>query len=328
MEHELLVYIHGVSPLGQKSHAADYSALHTGISSVRSGYPEKYCSVEWGWHDGTPNPKSHQLLSDAEQHLGARALRAVDDPRDFTLNLLRIAVGKFRSLLIYNFSDMFYYTSEDGKNAIRYVVAKSIVDGVRSALTAKKDSLLSLTLLAHSAGSVAAFDFLFFLFGPRKEATAFINPAKVKATPSDAVYPMEPAQVEKTLDELQELRRMADADRLRVRRLFTFGSPITPLAFRCDAILEILSRSANSRLESAQYGLTRNPEAFGKPLENPRWVNIWDKDDPIGWPVEPLMSRQGEVVKDAYVDVSDSMISAHSAYWRSSRVQAVIAKAW
>ena len=40
-------------------------------------FPEQYCGVEWGWRKaGDATAKSHQLLSDAEKHLGSRALRA------------------------------------------------------------------------------------------------------------------------------------------------------------------------------------------------------------------------------------------------------------
>src|SRR4051812_30101141 len=116
MIHEVVVYIHGVSPRGQKSHHEQYRALHEAIQAKCPGFPADYCGVEWGWHPAGVAATSHQLLSDAEENLGARALPAALAPSDFTVNPQRIAINKFRDLMIYNFSDMFYYVSEDGKN--------------------------------------------------------------------------------------------------------------------------------------------------------------------------------------------------------------------
>lgn len=327
MEQELIVYIHGVSPRGRKGHDPDYRALHEGIRKVRPDFPASYCGVEWGWHDGAQSPKSHQLLSDAEEHLGTRALAAVDRSSDLTLNPIniaaRFAVGKLRPLLMFNFSDMFYYTSADGKAAVRYVLAEKVLSCLGPPA---ERGPLSITLFGHSAGSVVAFDFLFFLFGPERPVEAFIDPKKVKASPSDAKRAS--VSVGDTLGDLKRLREAAQADRIRVRRLFTLGSPITPLAFRSDAILEILAKSADARLDSADYGLTRNPAGFQGPLKGPRLINMWDKDDPIGWPVEPLMTGAGTVVKDQYTDVSDSPTKAHDAYWSSAKVHKQIGMAW
>jgi hypothetical protein len=324
---EIIVYIHGVSPLGQESHEAEYQQLHQGIRGNRRDFPEQFCGVEWGWRSAGDNAaKSHQLLSDAERFLGARAIKAADDPSDFTLNLLRVAVEKFRPLMIYNFSDMFYYASEDGKNALRFAVAQRIVEAVGP--SGGQTEPVSLTLLGHSAGSVIAFDFLFFLFYAPRKVTEFIRREKVRAGPSTRTISAQSAPIQKTLDDLDRLKSLAQAGNLRVRRLFTFGSPITPLAFRSDAVLEILSLDPDARLTAADYGLLRDDPAFGAPLQGPRWVNIWDKDDPIAWPIEPLMAQAGSAVVDRYIDVSDSPTNAHGAYWANKEVHAEFARSW
>jgi hypothetical protein len=61
-------------------------------------------------------------------------------------------------------------------------------------------------------------------------------------------------------------------------------------------------------------------------LEGARWLNLWDKDDPIAWPTAPLMGSP--LAEDCYVDVSDSVASAHDAYWMSERVHELIANEW
>ena len=49
-----------------------------------------------------------------------------------------------------------------------------------------------------------------------------------------------------------------------MRRLFTFGSPITPLALRSDPVVETLAREdpLTNRLDPKDYGLTTNPAGF------------------------------------------------------------------
>jgi len=57
---------------------------------------------------------------------------------------------------------------------------------------------------------------------------------------------------------------------------------------------------------------------------------MWDKDDPIAWPVQPLM-KQGSndrIVEDVYTDVSDQTKSAHDAHWTSEKVHKVVAEKW
>ena len=337
--HEVIAYVHGVTPIDQTDHVAQYANLHNAITAQAAKLdppkqiPPRYCGVEWGWDPTNGQGKSHQLLNKAEEMLGKRALAAASDPSDWTINPMRIAVDKFRPLMIFNFSDMFYYASQDGKNALRYAMANSIIEHLRSLNVDLDNDAVSLTLIAHSAGSVIAFDFLFALFYHPRQARDFIDPALVKTGPSEKgpTAAASPDEVEKTLNDLDRLKSLAEAGRLRARRLFTFGSPVTPLAFRADSLLNILARDDNdprgNRVDGAQYGLTTNGN-FQDPLPNPRWVNFWDKDDPIAWPVEPLMKQAGAEVKDVYIDVSDSATNAHTSYWENKEFHRRIAEFW
>jgi hypothetical protein len=227
---------------------------------------------------------------------------------------------------------MFYYVCEDGKSAVRFAAAAAIVKYLKPMLD-DPQAQISLTLVGHSAGSVVAYDLLFYLFYTERKIQNFIDAKKVKAPPSDAGTPADltaPAKID-TLGDLQRLKAMAQLGSLRVRRLITFGSPITPLAFRSDAVLSILARPdgavKTNKLTAANYGLMAKPETF-PPLEGPRWVNFWDKDDPIAWPVEPLMLESPDVVRDMYVDVSDDITNAHGEYWGNEKFQKMVAEAW
>lgn len=303
---EVAVFIHGVSgDLKGKEHTKEYEALHRGIREHNSAFPENYLGIEWGWkHERLPS-LPEQLLSDAQRHLGSRTMPAVDMKWDFTLNPARIAINSFRPIIFYNFADMFYYVCKEGKDSVRQSVANQIVDGLKPYMD-QPDSKISLTLLGHSAGSIIAFDLLFSLFYPNSDGDHEYLPA------------------DKEPGGLKELRAMVNANRLRVRRLFTFGSPITPFACRSNAVVKILAK--DEQLEPEHYGLIAEP--FNDPLPDARWVNIWDRDDPIGWPVEPLMENSLGLVKDSYIDVSDSVKEAHDAYWESEDVYKHLAEAW
>lgn len=315
--HEIAIYIHGVSrdPNG-RSHEAEYRALHEGIRRENRLFPDSFIGIEWGWPAGETKPTSHQLLTDAQRLLGGRAAPAWSSASDFTLNPARLVVNSLRDLVYYGFSDVMYYISQDGKQAVRLAVTDTITSRLEPVLAAMDDDdVLSLTLLGHSAGSLVAFDFLFYLF--------FTNPGgKHKFIESKTLR-----RHGKTRETLHDMHDLAQRDRLRVRRLITFGSPILPFVFRSDAVLKILAN--DQLLDPADYGLD-DDRPTGRDLSGARWINIWDRDDPIAYPVEPLMQRAdgARLVEDVYIDVSDQVTRAHDAYWRSTDVHRAIAKRW
>jgi hypothetical protein len=306
---EVILYIHGVSnDLRGRSHHPEYERLHQGVAKLKHSWPTKFKGVEWGWASSGSLPTSHELLTDAQRMLGGRVMPVLAQTWDFTLNPVRAAVNWFRPLMLYGFGDIFYYVSEDGKYAVREAVASQILSYVNSLKIG--DRPLSLTLLGHSAGAVVAFDFLFALF--RKHVAN-----------AEAVHHFLGGETTRVHQSFTALRNKCEQGKVRVRRLITFGAPITPLACRSDAVLSLLANE--TMLDPADYGLTDSP--FDK-LKGPRWINIWDRDDPIAWPVEPLMNDPDRVVKDVYVDVSDMTSQVHDAYWASTGVYRVIADGW
>ena len=75
--------------------------------------------IEWGsQYDALQRWRSQRLLTLAQTTLGERLLRVVNDTYDPTINPGH-SVNAFRPLMVYGFSDMFYYVSTDGKAAIR-----------------------------------------------------------------------------------------------------------------------------------------------------------------------------------------------------------------
>ena len=307
---EIVIYIHGVSQsTKERTHDSEYSQLHAGIASSARNWPSDYCGVEWGGNPSPsdPNPRSHKLLATAQRHLGSRVMPILDNAADWTINPTRFTVGTIRKLAFYGFSDMFYYVSRDGKKAVRTAVARKITDFIRSKVT--DDDLLSISILGHSAGSVVAFDLLFHLFSDKKSAAGFCAGARA---------------VSRAMTELES--RVASGT-LRLRRLVTFGSPLAFTIFRNDAILETLAN--DKQLDPTDYGLASSFRDDYPQLSGPRWINFWDKDDPISFPIEPLVAQSNTAIAlDVYSDVSDLLTQAHNAYWDNEGVHREIGKRW
>ena len=259
---EIVVYIHGVSnSLQDRSHIAQYKRLHRGIKGHAKWWPQEFSGVEWGanipWEE---RPASQKSLTKAQQVLGGRLFPVVDETSDWTFNPVRIVVNSLRKTMFYGFGDMFYYVSTDGKNAVRSAVAKQIIKHINEQQVSDND-LLSLTILGHSAGSVIGFDFLFYLFS-KKNAKHFCSHDQVTC-------------------EMMRLKKRIQNRTFRLRRFITFGSPIAMTACRSDAVLKLLSD--DRKLDASDYGLNSSFKIGVSKLDGPRWINFWDKDDPISW---------------------------------------------
>ena len=324
---EYLIYIHGVSRDNRQPHQPIYDDLHNGVRAVDTLFPNKNdweaakrCYVEWGWnYDNHLNPEGDHLLAEAQDQFADKILSQVQAAKDSTINPLRMFLSPMRELMIKGFSDMFYYASRDGKSSIRATVASQIMRCIHDPL--ERGEPISLTLLGHSAGSVVAFDFLFYLFAPQE---ILASHESEKREFIEKQYDNINVNSE-TREDFKKLRKLAEQQKLRVRRLITFGSPISMLAFRSNAVLEILAQG--QQLNPSHYGLDQNPAVFGAALDGPRWINFWDKDDIIAWPVQFLM-QDSPVVADIYTDVADRITTVHNKYWTSKVVYKEIAAHW
>ncbi len=301
---ELIFYIHGVTPDRRPTpHTGIYRKLHEGIGSVREDWPATFAGAEWGWNPGEDPPKEQQLLSQAQNQLGQRVLPAVERARDFSLNPSRLALNQLREITFYGFSDMFYYASGTGKESIRGELAKQVLTQVET-LQQKEERPVRLTLMGHSAGCVIALDLLFHLFHP-----------------AEAPYTSHCYVDQTGRDESETLRKMSQDGRLQLRRLITLGNPLAAMAFRHSRVVEAFA--AGEKLNPVHYGFLPDDA-----LPGPRWMNIWDRDDPLAWPVEPLMDTSSGTVQDVYVNVSDWITKAHNAYWDSRAVHKAIGERW
>lgn len=300
----VVFYIHGVTPNRDPApHKNIYSRLHHGVRDLNPDWPEAYEGAEWGWNPGEETSHDQELLSQAQHQLGNRVLPAVSEARDFSLNPGRLALNQLREINFFGFSDMFYYTSGTGKEAVRAAICRQLLAFITSRQRSPSDPV-SLTLVGHSAGCVIGFDLLFHLFHP--EVPPYTGHCFVDRT---------------SKEESLKLRAMARDGALTLRRFITLGNPLTAMAFRHDRVVEAVA--AGEKLNPEHYGLV--PDAT---LSGPRWMNIWDRDDPLAWPVEPLMDTESGAVRDVYVNVSDWITKAHNAYWTSKATHKAIAERW
>lgn len=281
---EIPVFIHGITPNSDpRTHDPDYDSLFELIQTSlkekdKPPFQEAPIRVEWGW-DSNQSVQNDRYLAVAEKLVAEQAIAIERGTPDFTFNPLRLIIPILRQTFLYGFADLFYYASHDGEWAVRQNVFSHLVNQVFGR-EAYRSSKVSLTLIAHSAGSVIAHDLLYHLFRDQPSEVKMVN----------------------------ELRAHIAEGRLRIRRFYTFGSPITPLIFRTDALLlKIYNREL---IDPAILGLKVSDN-----LSNPRWVNFWDKDDVAAYPVAFLYQNEQGIVKDQYLDLGDDFPAVHARYW-------------
>jgi hypothetical protein len=291
---EVPVLIHGItSEREPASHAPNYFAFLRLVNAALTarGKPTLEATpimVEWGWEASLGKDK---YLAEAERLVAREALPLTEKRRRINLNPLRRFTDGIREAFLYGFADMFYYVSEDGGRAVRDNVFRHLAGEIRSAEKGRDGRApnVSLTFFAHSAGAVIAHDFLYRLFGWGAQPLFGLT--------------------------LNKTRRMARRKRLRVRRLYTLGAPVAPFIFRSEPLIEKILR--REKLDPAVVGLKADED-----LANPRWVNFWDDDDLVSYPVAFLYEKvNGErVVVDRCVDLGEKFPAVHAAYWRSQEV--------
>ena len=297
---EIPIFIHGITP--QKDPATSRQEYHQLLGRVKDKlkqYPGKKFSDEkifitWGVPDAPPKSSgTHQYLAEVERKIQAKVKDRMGPAYSNPFGL----TGYVRDLLFFGISDLFYYISGDGELDLREHIFTDISRTIQK-LDKGVDDHFSLTLFGHSAGSVIAHDFLYHLFSDKKHES------------------------EKGTDyreEMVTLREMVDEGRLRVRRLFTFGSPISLLVLRATSLV--------NRFRAGKFFM---PEDIGfkklEELSGPRWVNFWSRHDLASYPVEFLYSNAKDLIEDCEVASSISPKSAHTGYWTSAEMVDIIAK--
>lgn len=300
---EVPLFLHGITPERRPgSHDEDYDALLGLVNKAlrtrgKPPFHHEPIRVEWGWDSGQAG-LADRLLAGAEARASGAVHAAEQGIHDLTLNPARVVYRSLRRSFIHGFADLFFYVSADGERAVREHVF-SCVAGAANRLG--RGERVSLTVFAHSAGSVIAHDLLYHIFGS--------GPAEPECGGARR--------------EILAARDLMGRGRLRIRRLYTLGSPITPLLVRADSLLKRLVEGRP--LDPSELGF-----GWDLTLGNPRWVNFWDEDDIFAFPVafNYAAGPHGKAVEDRYADLGDIFPAVHGRYWRSQKVADFVAQTW
>lgn len=293
---ETVVYVHGVvgDRRRTRSHRGQYQAVHRGLEKhgARISRFSDAVQVEWGWE--TEKAGATRSLGKAQRVVYDRVKGAT--PRDRTgwgSAIFAPAVEPVRDLVTLGWSDLLYYAAGGGKERTRNVVWGEIFAQVGV------ESETDLTLITHSAGTLIAHDFLFWLFSGRRDDEI----ETLSALPG--------------VEDVRKARR-----NWRVRRFVTLGSPLAPTFVRSADLVDLLAEPGSPKISMAPLGMTR-PAHDGR---DPLWINVWDRHDVLAYPLEPFYG-DGRLL-DLYPDHSDSLLGAHEAYFESDGVHRIVAAHW
>lgn len=294
---EVPILIHGITPDKEPGfHTAEYKQLMDGVnrSLVEAGKPVLSTApicIEWGI-PSTQSSENDRYLAEVQRIIASRVKDAMGAAYNGPLN----AYGAVRDLIFYGASDLFYYVSSDGETALRNHVFKYIAQQITKLDDGSR--YFSLVIFGHSAGSVIAHDLLFHMFG-KKDPSA--------------------TETQEIFQQMDPLRDLVKQGRLRIRKLYTFGSPISPLMLRADSLIKRLRKE--DWLDPEKIGLRQKDK-----LDNPRWVNFWERDDPASYPVIPLYKNNADVIEDYQLQLGAVWKNVHVLYWGSSVMAKEIAR--
>lgn len=294
---EIPVFIHGMNPskypgTGEQEYRKLLDRVNNALKlSNKGGFSKESIFITWGRR--TPQSgENDQYLAEVERIIESRVRKSMGSAYAGPFGLYGIA----RDLLFFGIADVFYYLSEDGEQALRNHVFNFIGQEIRK-LDKDAKCHFSITIFGHSAGSIISHDMLFHLFNDKNYT---------RKNEGD------------TFTEMEKLRQMIDDGRLRIRHLYTFGSPISALMLRSDSLINKLLTDKLLQPEDIGMGEIKD-------LNDPRWVNFWSRYDLASYPVSFLYSNKAGVIKDIEIRSSQSPEKAHLGYWESDEMAEHIA---
>jgi len=210
---------------------------------------------------------------------------------------------RLRNFMTFFAGDVAAYVSED-VNFIRRTVWEQIwnfKDGEKPFKQLLEEGA-TYSIIAHSLGSVIAFDYLFDLFHPQNPKL-FVPSPDPQERPEDAQLTVEDEALSAaTQDELRLLQEC-------FRHLFTMGSPIGLFLMRKGSLW------TSKKPFTTVYNPVREKGRI--------WCNFWDSDDPIAYPVAQLFSRNANNNECKLLDIpveTGWIFSAHVDYWKNRTV--------
>lgn len=294
---EIPVLIHGVDPsINPRDHSRSYAKIINLINEElkkkdKKQLTEKPIAIEWGW-DSRKSNENDKFLSEAQRIIYKKVDNSINNKSFYFLEkVLEKIYTKLRKEFLFGAGDLFYYISQDGETAVR----NNVFNQISKEIMKIKNKKISLTFITHSAGTIVMHDLLYHIFGRKTN-----SPIK----------------------SINEIRKLAKDGNLRINKLFTFGSPITSASLRSDALM--INTIKRNKLNPEHLGLRKKDN-----LQNPRWINFWDKDDILSFPLEFSYKKidREKVVQDHIINLKGFLFwKVHAGYWKSREMARKIAE--
>lgn len=196
-----------------------------------------------------------------------------------------------RKFITFFMGDVAAYVSENDNN-IRSTVWQQMEPYVSKGLP--------YSIIAHSLGSIIVFDYLFNLF---EENHLFLPQSEGLEH-----------QTELSLNKISQLG-------VNFRHLFTLGSPIGLF----------LLRKGDLWKDGKKFNSIKNPvnDDIEKGIKR-TWLNFYDEQDVIAYPLENLFSlnttRPKGPIKDILVNTGWFAVDSHTRYWENQQVAVEISQ--
>jgi hypothetical protein len=314
---EIAVFVHGITPnRGAVSSEKYYDGLNVNLenyynllkSPEDADYPfddDHRIYVHYGLM--LPNTSKVASISDdlveAQSIIADLDRKAWNSAQDNSESFYRSKViTGARDLILYGMSDAVYYMSDEGTREIRGSIINQVFRALQqrgyiindgSSIGGKK---MSFTIFAHSLGTLVMYDILNSIFTDHEED-------------AEGVYTEFGSEMI-----VAGLKVLKQNNRIRIRKLYSFGSQMSLMHLRKE---NSISETLNNRWNDVS-NLFHNDDG----LPDPRWINYWDKDDVLGYPIEFLYTPRAEtgekIVRDVHVDVND--YAPHEFYWFSEEM--------
>lgn len=277
-----LFFMHGMGdnePLKGFEHLwAEIRRAYAGRSgTTRADFDARFEPGFVDWHDVTLAAKLAVF----------REAFANMEPQELKPTSLLHPVAAARTFMTFFLGDVVAYVSETDNSVRRSIWA---------AMRPRLRSSGPYSIVAHSLGSVIAFDFAFSLYEKGQLFWPVTDPEA----------------------DIPDLQR-------RMHGLFTMGSPIGLFMLRKGDLWQAGRPSLGG---AAMFGEIKNP----LPRAAQIWLNFWDRQDVIAYPLERLFARnsaynQARPLEDREVTTGWDPVSAHVGYWRDEGVARAIAQA-
>jgi len=318
MAANVLIMIHGITletyPL---THQADYDQILQGLTkdtpALAGAFAQKIF-VEWGHRPpdtATAELRPDQRIMDAENTLhnlaGFDAVRADHNPLNHTIEPMEhpietvvdtaISVGTSpikEVVAMYGFTDVFYYVSVDGEQAVRSTVYHQILSQIDAL---RNQPQVCLHIYGHSLGITVAHDFLYGLFAPDHVPGYYIQ----AATPQDK-------------DDYEYWRGRAQAGTLSLGSFSCTASQLCLMTMRKQSMVDMLAA-----------GQTLDPSVIGVRADKVHWRLFYALIDVLGYPSRKVYGDSAGI-EEFEVFNGFNPVTVHNDYGSNATVISEMAK--